>query len=153
MAKGGWPVLRLSPEPWLGVVTEYAPEFFKAFKNMVEVSAYDPTSFTRWVPVGYMPHVVGLIREHKAANDAALEKARVEVEIALRPAVRATPSDAIVEHYKMLGIVPGVPPLLVEWAIYFWRRHYSGIATPTTHLLQIEESYRLICAAQGTVPK
>lgn len=150
MAKG-MPPLRLSPEPWLGIVTDFSEKFRESLKGLADVRAWDKSTFTWWVPSSFMPHVVQLIREHRVAGEAELERARQEILVKLRPT--GVPTDELAAAYAMLTLVPSAPPLFVEWAIYFWRRELGGIGAPTTRLLQIEEAYRKICAAQGVLPK
>lgn len=150
MAKGGNAVLRLSPEPWLGVTTDFNPKFTEELKKLVDVKAWDRSTYTWWMPSQLMPHVLTLMREHKVASDNEIEHARRAIEIERRP--KFAPTSETFALYAELGLHPSAPPMLVEWAVYFWRKQSESIGAPTTKLLQVEEAYRKICAgAQGGI--
>lgn len=140
MAKG-YPVLRLSPEPFVGVVTDYSKEFVEKLKAVCSVRAWDGVTSTWWFPVSYEPFVVELLRELKLTNESELNRTRALIATSTK---RGPVTEDIAAQYRVLGLDPSAPPVLVEWALYFWRKELGGIGAPTTKLLQVEEAHRLI---------
>lgn len=147
-------VLGLSPELWVGVLVDYNTEFQTAFKKMVELRAYDPTTRAWWFPVSYLTFVKQLAREHKAAPDDKLEQAHqvIQAELNRRQFLKVNTdvdgklNATIAADYATLGLQPSVPRVLIEWAIIFWRKELGAFGAPTTELLLKEEAYRRICA-------
>lgn len=150
-------VLGLSPELWVGVLTDYHPQFVDALKKMVELRAFDPTTKAWWFPISYLPHVKQLVREHKAADEGTLERAHgvILAEIERRRALKAntnldgTVNESMARDFATMGLHPSAPRMLIEWAIMFWRKELGAFGAPTTRLLEIEEAYRRICAPPG----
>jgi len=147
-------VLALSPELWVGALPDYCPSYISAFKQMVELRAWDPMTKANWFPISYLPHVKQLIREHKCASNKALDDAHqvILAETARRTAIkRNTDIDGnlnpqLAAAYDMLCLHPNAPRMLVEWAIVYWRREAGQMAVPATQMMKVEEAYRIICA-------
>lgn len=154
MKNQGSGILVLSPEVWVGVCAPYKPEFTKALKQMVSVSAWDSQSKTWWFPVSYLSFVKQLIREHALTTDGHLDNAHglIESELRRRTSLKVATNvdgevaDALTEAYARLGLHPSASRTLIEWAILLARKEGTMLGAPTTELLHREEAYRLICA-------
>lgn len=146
-------VLALSPELWVGALTDYDKTFTEALKKMVELHAYDPQTRAWWFPISYLPFVKQLAREHHVVDEKKLDAAHqvilAEIQrrrfLAVNTSVDGELAPALVEAFATLNLHPNAPRQFIEWAIFFQRSEAAKMAIPQTQLLRAEEAYRMIC--------
>lgn len=139
--RSGFPVFRLSPEPWIGMSIPYDKTWMDTvFKAAVTTRAWDAMSKTWWFMRSFEPVVSQLVREKKVVPDEALERARVDLyrdRVVLAGESRAS-------DYAILGLHPSAPAQLIDWALAFWRQQYNALGAPPTKLMEAEEAYTRI---------
>jgi hypothetical protein len=130
--------LRVYPGRFIGIRFSYNARMVELLKEAVPLKMWDPLSKTWWFPEDYLDQVEAVAAESQAVSrETFTEFLRM-----LKPRENRN-------AYSVLGLLPGTPRGLVDFAYAYWKTQFQQAIGTGSRLAEVEEAYAALTRPEG----